>query len=373
MGMILLTVQVSATQQGCQDNDKKTREIYANMIEKFGGKGHRGQGQVEHAFGFVDKEEFKNLCNEEFHKASGGDDKPLNFGEFEKTIREFLKDLLAECGDIGSGGNNEMTQDEVAAWFSKVDTNNSGAIEKDEFAEVMKFFCSMAKVATAEGYHAYLEALPKYTDFEGAPFRMGGDCITDEGSFRLTKSQYYQEGHMICTVPFETDDKEIFVKFEYMTKIKEDHKGDIGEGLCVYLMDPEKAGWDTDFDGEGPVGFQGKAGGIVGCFVDIGGEITGKKNQVAVKMCDPTLPVIKDKQIDGDDLITNGEWKKIKVKFDCEDGEVDFKIDGKKAIDDCKVGALPKKVCVGICAATGKDAKCEIRINDLKIEGKDDD
>ena len=41
---------------------------------------------------------------------------------------------------------------------------------------------------------------------------------------------------------------------EYMTCAKDSMEP--GEGFCVYLVDPSKEGWDTDFNGEGPVGFQ---------------------------------------------------------------------------------------------------------------------
>ena len=73
-----------------------------------------------------------------------------------------------------------------------------------------------------------------------------------------------------------------------------------GEGLCVYLLDPSVPGWDTHFDGSGPLGFVGKKGAIVGVGIDCGGDFSeGKPGSIAIKrasdnalLCEPVQPTV---------------------------------------------------------------------------------
>lgn len=371
-----------------EDLALETQAVFDKMALKFSGKGHRGAKLVQSVFEFMDTSEFNLACDQAFVEASAGDLEALNFTEFTTFLVKLLRELLCETQQIGDDNvDYDLSSDEAAEWYSKVDSNNSGKIEKGEFIEVTKYFCTKAKLDYAMKMNSHLEAMKEqgdYTDMN-EQFRVGGDCtfgpqsigVSGESKgFRLCKAGWHQEGHMLCRVPFETDDKKLEVKLEYMTCSKDNCEP--GEGFCVYLVDPSVEGWDTDFNGEGPVGFQGKAGAVVGCFVDIGGKVCGDKNHCAIK--GPTLAdkdCVAKKKVEEDDIMTNGEWKEIKIGFDTDDGEIDFKIDGKKMCDDVKWHGkdgmkIPKTVSVGICAATSGDRCCEIRVNDLKITYKDD-
>ena len=65
--------------------------------------------------------------------------------------------------------------------------------------------------------------------------------------------------------------------------------------MCVDLVDPSVGGWDTHFDGSGPLGFVGKAGAILGVGIDCTGNFCeGEPSSIAIKrasdgklLCDP--------------------------------------------------------------------------------------
>jgi len=382
------TMCVSVVVSATEDCKHQTDAIYEEMVREFSGKGHRGSKAVEKVFEFMELAEFTDQCNRAFLEASGGDNKALNFTEFTKFLLKLLQELLAETAQIGSDSMHyELSPDEAAEWYSKVDSNNSGKIEKGEFLEVMRYFCMKAKLDTAIKMNNHLQKLKEQGDWVdmNEHFRSGGDCTFGPDSvgvsgepkgFRLCKAAWHQEGHLLCRIPFQTEDKKLEVTLEYMTCAKDNTEP--GEGFCVYLVDPSVEGWDTDFDGEGPVGFQGKSGAVVGCFVDIGGKVSGDKNHCCVKGPDlKDKDCVAKKKVDANDIMTDGKWKEIKISFDTDDGEIDFKIDGVKVCDDVKWKGkdgmtLPKNVAVGICGATSGDHCCEIRVHDLRIQHKND-
>merc|ERR1711998_755055 len=137
---------------------------------------------------------------------------------------------------------------------SVVDADKSGSIGKGEFAEVIAFFCLNLKLKSASEMLQLLKDKPPYTDYDGAPFRLGGSTRVHNG-FELTAGRSHQEGHFLCTHPFDATAGEIYVKLEYQAYAREQHE--FGEGICIYLCNPDVEGWDTHFDGSGPVGFQG--------------------------------------------------------------------------------------------------------------------
>merc|ERR1719160_420829 len=105
-------------------------------------------------------------------------------------------------------------------------------------------------------------------------FRLAGQATVGYG-FQLVANKdagiYDQQGTLLCMVEFEAESNEIFLKFEYNLH----GLPGMAEGLCAYLLDPSVPGWDTQFDGTGPLGFGGKTGSVVGVGLDLSGSFSG--------------------------------------------------------------------------------------------------
>lgn len=206
-------------------------------------------------------------------------------------------------------------------------------------------------------------------------WRCAGNTLVKYG-FELTQDVDNQEGHLICRVPFTTDGKEIYATLEYVMEPKSASEGG-GQGLCVYLCDPEIFGWDRHFDGTGPLGFVGKKGAIVGVGIDCTGKFCeGQPASVAIKrasdsklLCDPVH--LKEGVVTRKDEY----WRKVKIKFDIEDNKCDVTIGDEKVLDDIKFDGItiPKTVCIGVCAGTADGHSNHICVNKLKLRAKDDD
>ena len=183
---------------------------------------------------------------------------------------------------------------------------------------------------------------------------------------------------MLCRKPFQCTSAEIHASLEYvMTPNTGEENG--GEGLCVYLCDPSVPGWDTHFDGSGPVGFVGKKGAIVGVGIDCGGNFSnGHPGSVVIKrasdntlLCDP----VKPEAFSSTSGIITSKWKKLKIKFDIEENTITVKLGEIKILDDIKIEGveIPSSVCVGVCAATSATRSNRVCVNKLKLKAEADD
>merc|ERR1712216_466957 len=106
--------------------------------------------------------------------------------------------------------------------------------------------------------------------------------------------------------------------------------------------------------------------------IDAAGHFASK-NHVALKRADGHT--IEEKQLECDTTTPDGEWRKIKIRFDIEENKCDVKVDGKKYIDDCKFEGItiPHKVCVGVCAGANAENFAHICVNDLTLLDQDED
>lgn len=149
------------------------------------------------------------------------------------------------------------------------------------------------------------------------------------------------------------------------------------QGLCVYLVDPAVAGWDSKYDGSGALGFVGKTGSIVGVGIDCTGNFCeGEPASIAIKrasdsklLCDPAV-------LEGGVVTREDDyWRKVKIKFDIEENKCDVEIGGTKVLDDIKFEGvkIPSSVCVGVCAGTQSGNTNRMCVNKLKLKGEPDD
>merc|ERR1711865_444814 len=173
-------VNGSVVHSANDDCDHQTQAVYQQMCKDFGGKGHRGTQAIDKIFEFVEQEAFQEKCNQTFLKASGGgDNAALNFTDFTKTLLQLLEELLVDTQQVGNDNvHYDLSSDEAAEWYSKVDSNNSGKIEKGEFIEVMHYFVCKAKLDSAIKMHSHLKHLKDQGDYVDMNeyFRSGGDC-----------------------------------------------------------------------------------------------------------------------------------------------------------------------------------------------------
>lgn len=112
------------------------------------------------------------------------------------------------------------------------------------------------------------------------------------------------------------------VSFEYVLE----HQGDqdsLGEGLCVYLVDPKQEGWDRDFNGSGPTGFLGKKATIVGVGIDAAGNFASK-NHCALKTA--SGDTLTEAELPCPATTPDGEWRRVKIRFDIEENKCDVKV-----------------------------------------------
>merc|ERR1712166_701380 len=368
-----------------QELNKELADHVNTMKEKFGKRGEISLEQIEDAYSFVDTAEFLQACNKCFEESAGADAQEMGLADFEDAIEAFLTDMLKATNNIGDDDNCvQINKADVKEWFSLVDSDGSGKVSKGEFGELIKFFVLNYQVKSTQELKTALEACPPFKDFNDN-FRMGGNCHMDNerGCFTLVRGKFQRAvGHFLCRAKFDAKG-DVYVKFKYQCNPREDKVWEAdkkaanaicGEGLCVYLVDPSKEKWDEDFDGEGVCGFQGKAGGLFGCFLDLGGNICGKdKDHVAIAKCEVGSEIIAaEKYTKGTGLRTKqccDKWRKVEVHFNTDDKKVSVKVGGKKVIDSVHLDIeFPEKICVGICAGTSKDAHARFSVNDLSFD-----
>lgn len=233
--------------------------------------------------------------------------------------------------------------------------------------------------------------LLKYHDYEvdetGAPlvvtgrpgqFRCAGDSVMSFG-FQLTANEEseneQQQGHFLCLVDFTAEKSEVDLKFEYNMS-GEPKEG--GYGLCAYLLDPDVPGWDTEFNGTGPLGFLNKTGAILGVGFDNTGAFTGGDefaDHVTVKGAKQKAgEYLKTTKVEGGFMTTEDDWKTVVIKFDIHNMNCDVILDYEKILDDIDFGGmkLPSRLCVAVCGAS-TNKSFMISVNDVKLESAEDE
>eukprot|EP00658_Telonema_sp_P-2_P011612 TRINITY_DN14434_c0_g1_i9.p1 TRINITY_DN14434_c0_g1~~TRINITY_DN14434_c0_g1_i9.p1 ORF type:complete len:436 (+),score=154.71 TRINITY_DN14434_c0_g1_i9:239-1546(+) len=377
----------SAIAHASKDLNEDIQEKIVELKEAFGKRGDVAGEQVSDVYEFIETDQFLEACNGVFNEAAEEGSDELGFADFEDAIEAFLTDILICTKDIGDDeGTVSVKKEDVKNIFDQVDEDESGTINRGEFAALMKFCCLHFKMDSLSDFKELLEKTPAYTDFNET-FRMGGNTFLDKdlGRFTLVRGKHQRAiGHFLCRMPFDADG-DTYVKLDYQCNPREDAVWEedkkaanekCGEGLCVYLVDPEAEGWDEQFDGEGPCGFQGKPGGIFGVFLDLGGNI-GEKNAVVVKSCDPEADVIASELYSkGMGLRTkqnDAKWRKLEVHFNTDDKKVSVKVGGKTVLETEVAIEIPKKICVGVCAGTSKTASSRFSVNNLRFENDPDD
>merc|ERR1711907_211155 len=245
---------------------------------------------------------------------------------------------------------------------------------------------SLGAVSLAEDEEKCLEYHDYDVDDEGSPvivtdhvgqFRCAGDAFMEFG-FQLTANPNasdvtQQQGHFMCLVEFESEASEITASFEY--NMCGDPKN-AGAGLCAYILDPTVPGWDTKFNGTGPMGFLGKTGAIVGAAFDNTGVFTGGDefaDHVTIKgVNQPPGKHLKTKKVDGGFMTGEEDWRSVTIKFDINDMNCDVKLDDEKILDDIDFGdiKIPSKLCVAVCGAASNDSFM-IAVNDVKLVDED--
>jgi len=210
-------------------------------------------------------------------------------------------------------------------------------------------------------------------------WRLAGSTKVEFG-FELTQDQDNQKGHILCRQPFTSTGHEIVCTLDYVMEPKSAAESG-GQGLCIYLLDPEVEGWDSTFDGSGPLGFVGKTGAIVGVGIDCTGEFCGgQASSIGIKQASDGVMLTEPKELEGGVVTRVADyWRKVKVKFDIKDNKCDVTIGkGDKAIKifndiSLKDLKIPNKVCIGVCAGTSNGKTNKICVNNIKLKGEDDD
>jgi len=225
-------------------------------------------------------------------------------------------------------------------------------------------------------------------DNEGIPvavthpgnFRLCGHGVLDYG-FQLTANPDIatlpQQGVFICRMQFELEQisSEIFLKFDYHM-----HGQSGGEGLCAYLLDPSVKGWDTNFEAEGPLGFTGKVGALVGVALDLSGNFSGGAeyaNHVTVRQASsPPGDNIASVLYQPARLCTaDDEWRSVIVKFDMEGLSIDVEVGGEAVISNVPFPQglrPPRAACVAVCGAAS-NSEFLISVNDVRLVSQRDE
>merc|ERR1712166_206392 len=204
-------------------------------------------------------------------------------------------------------------------------------------------------------------------------FRCAGDAHLAFG-FQLTgndSGSKNQQGHLACLSTFAPAGSKIEIKFEYNMFAEQSTSTD-GEGLCAYLLDPSVQGWDTDFNGTGPMGFVDKTGALLGiCFDNTGNSSDGTGDHVSV--CSGTGTLIKKTYVSGGFLTSEDDWQQVKIKLDITAQTCSVELGGKQIcesvslkVTDVEDIEFPKELCVGVCGAA-HNRKFMIAVNDVKL------
>ena len=141
------------------------------------------------------------------------------------------------------------------------------------------------------------------------------------------------------------------------------------QGLCVYLLDPSVPGWDTKFDGTGPLGFVGKTGAILGVGIDCAGNFASKPNHVAVKNAQGGVIMGEAVELKDGVVTEENEWIPITIQIDIKANLCDVTVGEQEVIHQLKLTGvtIPETVCVAVCAGTTKGRSNMICVNNLDI------
>jgi len=363
------------------DMKEKINEDLVEMAEQFGAA---KVGEIEAALEEAHTGTIK-LLNDLWIKSGS---EVLDFDQFSECMGEFFLHLETIKSKLPvttvASTSAEYNKDTMHVLFDKVDTDGSGDIGRQEFDALVGWLIEThAKDAVAAVNEMLKDAPVGYRDFEKngkkLPFRMGGSCIARRG-FELTTGKDKQKGHLLCTVPFDAIHGEVHISLEYQATKRDGQTKELGEGMCIYLVDPKVDEWNTHFEGTGPTGFQGKKGALIGVFVDLAGNIgddAKRKNSVVIKEVDHGGKVLHCVDFDAP-LSTEteghpkgGEWRNVAIKFDIEHKSCDVTIGTTEVIKDLKLENLhlPKRVCAGVCAGTSKNYRAGFRVNKLVLRG----
>ena len=180
---------------------------------------------------------------------------------------------------------------------------------------------------------------------------------------QLLSDLFIVQAHVLCRVPFETSSNQIRAELEYV--VESDTSTNLGEGLCIYLVDPSVEDWDQHFDGTGPVGFLGKKGVIVGVAIDLAGNLCGEPNHVTIKSANGDS--LHQRALGGDPITPEDEWVPLKLKFDIESNTCDVVIGDEEVFKGVPLGSvtIPKTVCVGVCAGSNTTRHAHICVNNI--------
>jgi len=197
-------------------------------------------------------------------------------------------------------------------------------------------------------------------------WRCAGNAKLGQSGFELTQRKLNQEGHLLCRKPLKCAGSEIHASFEYVLAPRPYDKAG-GEGLCMYLLDPTVAGWDSHFDGSGSLGFVGKKGAIVGVGIDQAGNFAeGRPGTVAIKRADNTL-MCEPVKIDAG--VLSNKWIKVQIRFEIQENTIDVHVGGVHLLKEVPLDGvtIPRVVCVGVCGATSATRNNLICVNKVKL------
>ena len=361
--------------------EKKLKEIAdeeKKLRKAFKSRGERAGVANEQAFEFMQTEAYADYVKSAFDKARG-DDESLDQDTFEAGFETILTDLF-KASQVIEGGKwsrtkVDVSEDDAKKWFKLVDEagegdgKSDGKISLEEFRTLIDFCVISTKLQQLEGLAADLSAKPSFRKYEKTPFIMGHDCEIGYG-FELTNGEVMQNGHLLCSHPFDIKTGEVHVSLEYYTKqIHEDAPH--GEGLCVYLADPSVEKVCEEFEGTGACGFTGKTGGICGVFLDLAGHISGK-DEVCVRGAQNSDAILGKTKVDKG-LWSEEKFVKIEIKFDTVDKKIDVRVGDHKVLDNVEFPFdLPAKIIAGVCAGASNANYSKICVNKLKLKARAD-
>ena len=194
---------------------------------------------------------------------------------------------------------------------------------------------------------------------------LGCDCFDSFGDHTII-----WQGHVVCRVPLETIDSEIHAQLEYI--VESDTPESVGEGLGIYLLDPAVDGWDHNFESSGVLGFLGKAGALLCIGIDLGGNFCGEANHVAVMSA--AGDVLCKQALDCEALVSEDEgWRSVVVVIAVDSNTCSVAVGGKQLMQDVKLEGIriPRKLCIGVCAASSTTNYAHICVNDITLVDED--
>ena len=175
---------------------------------------------------------------------------------------------------------------------------------------------------------------------------------------------------MLCRIPLETNSSNIFAHFDYVAEAAD--PGSVGEGLCVYLIDPSVDAWDRDFTAAGPLGFVGKRGAVLGIGIDLAGNFCGEPNQVAIKS--PAGDILYQCALPCSAVTPEDDWRDVSIKFDIEEHTCDMSIAGQELFSGVALEgiSIPRTICIGVCAAANATHHAFLAVNNISLVDDDD-